>query len=44
MLPNARSLPTDIASPAALRAAAGVGARDTITATTIKTIIKTTIA
>ncbi len=44
MLPNPRSLPTDIASLAALRAAAGAGARGSITATTIKTIIKTTIA
>lgn len=44
MLPNPRSLPTDIASPAALRATADAGARITITATTIKTIIKTTIA
>ncbi|WP_279633747.1 hypothetical protein [Cupriavidus gilardii] len=44
MRPNPRFLPTDIASPTALRATAGAGARGTITATTIKTIIKTTIA
>ncbi|WP_255674109.1 hypothetical protein [Cupriavidus sp. UGS-1] len=40
----ARFLPTEIALPAALRATAGAGTRGAITATTIKTIIKTTIA